>query len=99
VALRTIASRDAATSLTNAVGIRLTSTSFQPNTIEVCAEGGGLQTAPVANPYVVDYEVDQEVKSGVEITLEAKNITADTPVTPNVLLLGYFDNAGRARGR
>jgi len=90
--LRVIFARDSAASLVDAVVIKLTCTAFQPNSIEVGGDGGGIQTAPVAAPRVYDWEVDQPVKSNLKITLEGKKVGADTYVTPNVLLFGLFDN-------
>jgi hypothetical protein len=37
-----------------------------------------------------DWEVDEPVKAGVPITIEAKNNTVDTPVTVSVFLYGLF---------
>mgnify|MGYP001486695164 CR=1 FL=1 len=90
--LRVIPNRSAATSLINHVEFRLTSSSFKPNAIEVGGQGSGLQTAPALQAEKIDWEVDQPVTPGVPITLEGRNITADTPVTVSVLLYGLFDN-------
>jgi len=93
--LRAIINRSAATSLINHVGFKLTCATFTPNSIEVGAQGSGLQTAPAGVGGVSaqhDWEVDQPVQAGVPITLEARNITADTPVTVSALLYGLFDN-------
>lgn len=90
IGLRTIVSRDAATTLTNHVQFKLTCTTFNPNVIEVGAEGSGLQTAPALANQGMDWPVNQAVRSGVPITIEARNVTADTPVTNNVLIYGQF---------
>jgi hypothetical protein len=90
VGLRVMVSRDAATSLTDHVQIKLTCTTFNPNAIEVGATGTGLQTAPAFVTAPVDWPVNQPVKAGVPITLEGRNVTADTPITNCVLLYGIF---------
>lgn len=90
VGLRVVVSADAATTLTEAVQFKLTCSTFKPNSIEVVGQGIGIATAPrVGVPYM-DYAVDQPVAAGVPITIEARNVTADTPVTNNVLILGCF---------
>jgi len=91
VGLRTIVSGDAATSLIQAVQFKLTSTSFVPNSIEVGAQGNGLQTAPYSSSKVIDWQVAQTVQVGVGITIEARNLTADTPVGVLVHLYGLFE--------
>lgn len=90
VGLRAIVSSDAATTLTNHVQFRLSCTTFNPNAIECGGEGTGLQTAPVGNRIAIDWAVDQQVQAGVPITIEGRNVTADTPVTVNALLYGCF---------
>ena len=93
--LRAIVNRSAAASLINHVGFKLTCATFTPNSIEVGVQGSGLQTAPVGVGGVSatnDWDVDQPVQAGVPITIEARNITADTPVTVSALLYGLFDN-------
>lgn len=92
VGLRVIVSADAATTLTEAVQFRLTCTTFKPNSIEAMGNGGGLHTAPAFPPPPMDYPVNQPVKAGVPITVEARNVTADTPITNNVLLMGCFES-------
>lgn len=93
-ALRVIINRSAATSLVNHVEIRLTSSTFTPNVIEIGGQGSGLQTAPAlssGSTAVTDYDVDQPVTAGVPITLEGRCVTADTPVTVSVLVYGRFE--------
>lgn len=94
IGLRAQMNRSAATSLINAVQIKLTSESFNPASIECGVVGSGLQTAPALQPDSVDWEVDQMVSKGADVTLEARNITADTPVTVSVLLWGLFESGG-----
>lgn len=93
--LRTMMNRSAATSLVNHVEFRLSCASFNPNTIEVGLGGGGLQTAPAIQPKADDWEVDQPIVAGVPITIEARNVTADTPVTVSALIYGLFEVTGK----
>lgn len=92
LALRGIAGYGAAASLINHVQFRLTCTTFKPNTIHAAVQGCGLYTAPALTPAPIDFPVDQPVKAGVPITVEARNVTADTPVTVNVQLYGLFES-------
>lgn len=92
VGIRVLTGRQAATSLTNNYQIRLTATSFLPNTIHVCGTGTGLQSAPAHVANQVDYDVNQPVKSGVPITVEGRNTYANA-VTPDNLILGLFEVA------
>lgn len=91
VGLRAIINRSAATSLTNHVEFRLTCTTFNPNEINVGVQGSGLQTAPAIQAEHLDWQIDQKVQAGVPITLEGRNITADTPVTVSALLYAMFE--------
>lgn len=93
VGLRAVVNRSAATSLINHVQFRLTATSFTPNSIEVGAQGSGLQTAPAQQPESSDWQVDQPVVPSLPIAIEARNVTADTPVSVSVLLYGLFEAA------
>lgn len=93
--LRAVVNRSAATSLINHIQFRLTCNTFKPNSIECGVQGSGLQTAPAlqsGDAAKADWEVDQQVMAGVPITLEGRNVTADTPVTVSALLYGLFDN-------
>lgn len=93
--LRAIVNRSAATSLINHVEFKLTCPTFKPNKIEVGSQGSGLQTAPAlqsGDMAKMDWEVNQPVEPGVPITLEGRNITADTPVTVSALLYGCFQS-------
>lgn len=90
--LRVEVGGDAATTLTELVQFRLTCTTFKPNSIECVGAGGGLRTAPFPQPAPRDHVVDQPVQAGVPITIEARNVTADTPVTNSVVLLGLFES-------
>jgi len=43
-------------------------------------------------PAPVDWPVDQNVKAGVSVTIEARNMTADTPVGVDVVIYGIFES-------
>lgn len=90
-ALKVIIGGDGATSLTEHVEFRLTCTKFKPNAIHCGHSGNGLATAPAFKPAPADWIVDQEIKSGVPIKLEGRNITADTPVGVSVHLYGLIE--------
>lgn len=90
-AIRVLIGGEAATSLTEGVQYRLTCTTFKPNTIHVAGMGQGLETVPQVPPHAFDYEINQPVKSGVPITIEARHNVA-TAVTHNSFLLGLFQS-------
>jgi hypothetical protein len=89
--IRLICAPEAATSLVENYQIRLTSTTFKPNTLHVGGCGNGLATAPSVPAPVMDYEIDQPVKAGVPITLEGRHAVA-TAVTANILVMGCFQS-------
>lgn len=89
VGIRVLSARQTASSLTNAFQVRITCTTFNPNTIHVAGVGTGLQTAPANIPNQIDYDVMQPVKAGVPITIEGRNTYANA-VTPDNLILGLF---------
>jgi len=94
IGLRVVVNRDAATSLTNHVQFKLTCPLWGSRSCIVGGQGTGLQTAPAlmgGDGSKLDYEVDLPVKSGVPITITARDVTADTPVTNSVLLYGFFN--------
>lgn len=93
VGLRVIVNRDAASSLTNHVQFKLSCPTFTPNAMIVGGQGSGLQTAPAfqsGRDSSIDYDVDQPVTAGVPIQIQARDVTADTPVTNSVLLYACF---------
>lgn len=90
LALRTISNRDAATTLANHIEWRLTCTLFTTE-VNVGSQNSGLQTAPALQAPPMDWPVDLPIKAGVGITIEARNITADTPVTVREILYGLFE--------
>lgn len=89
--IRVMQAPEAATSLVEGFQIRLSCTTFKPNTMHVCGIGNGLATVPSFPAPVVDYEVDQPVKSGVPITIEGRHAVA-TAVTANILVMGLFES-------
>ena len=94
VKVRVIVSREAATSLTNHVVLRLTCTNWKPNQMEVGGQGTGIQTAPAFQNSPQEYDMIQPCRSASAITIEG--IAGDaTQVTNQVLLYGLFDNGGK----
>lgn len=91
IGLRTIVGAGAATTLTEHIQFRLTCQSFSPNSIEIGAQGSGLHTAPAFAAAPLEFPVDQDVKVGVKITIEGRNLTAETPVTNEVYIYGLFE--------
>lgn len=92
--LRVVINRSAATSLINHVEFRLKCKTFGGVDVEVGGQGSGLQTAPALQGGAVaesQWEINVPVKAGNPITIEARNVTADTPVTVSALLYGTFE--------
>lgn len=89
--LRVIPCRTAASSLLDGMQIKITCTTFKPNSIEVCVAGSGLQTAPAFPAPAIDYPVMQDVVAGVPITVESRNVNGSA-VTNEVLLMGRFES-------
>ena len=92
-AIRCVPNGESVATLMEHVQIKLSSPTFKPNTIEVGAQGCGLRTAPafMGGGDKLDWEVDQAVQVGAPITLEGRNVTADTPVGVSVLIYGLFE--------
>jgi hypothetical protein len=91
IGIRLIQSPEAATSLVQNYQVRLSCTTFKPNVMHVGGNGNGLATVPQATVPPIDYSVDQPVKSGVPITIEARHAVA-TAVTANVMIFGMFQS-------
>lgn len=91
IGIRLICAPEAATSLVENYQIRLTCTTFKPNTIHVGGCGNGLATAPAFPAPVFDYALNQPVEAGVPITLEGRHAVA-TAVTANILVMGLFSS-------
>lgn len=59
--------------------------------ITVMAAGAGIRTAPAFPIPSGIQNCDAPVATGVNITAEIKNVTADTPVTVEATLIGVFE--------
>lgn len=88
--VRPVVTRTAATTLTGHVQFKMTCTTFNPNSVEFGAQGSGLQTAPAEQPPVLEWPMEQNVKSGVPITIEGRCIGA-ADVTNSILIYGLFE--------
>ncbi len=91
VGLRGVCGGGAATALINHVQFKLNCTTFKPNVMEAAVQGNGIMTAPALTPPVLDFPVDQTITAGIPVTIEARNMTADTPVGVDVQLYGCFE--------
>jgi len=89
-ALRTIVGGDAVTSLTEHVEFKL-SCPLWPVDVEVGAQGAGLRTAPAFPDVGMTWPVDLPYGKGSDIAIEAKDVTADTPVTNCVLIYALIE--------
>lgn len=89
IGVRIIVGAQAATSLTEGVGIRMTCTGWKPNTQDFVVSGTGLRTAPANQPPTYDFPVNQPCSPSLPITLEGICLEA-THVTNSVLVMGKF---------
>jgi len=92
--LRVVINRDAATSLIDHVEFRLKCPTFGGVDCEVGGQGSGLQTAPSSQSGAAaesEWEVELPMKSGTPITIEGRNIGADTQVTTSALLYATYE--------
>jgi hypothetical protein len=94
VGLRAVPSAGAAAALLEHVNFKLSCTTFVPNVIECGCQGSGLHTAPAFSPTPMEWPVDQRVLASIPITIEGQNVTAETPVTVEVILYGLFELGG-----
>jgi len=92
IGLRVMESSIAVTTICTALQWKLTCDTFKPNSIEVGLNGSTLHTAPTGPLNSMDWAVDQPVKAGVPITIEARVIGADTNVTIEHYLWGLFES-------
>jgi len=92
IGVRTQVSAEAATSLVQHVQIRMSCTTFRPNSIEFFAQGNGLQTVPATTQKLVDFTIEQPVEPGVPITVEGRCNTG-TDVTNHTYIYGLFQVA------
>ncbi len=84
---------DAVTSLIENVTVRLKSASFGTLPIHVTIAGGQIRTAPAFPIPLGVQNVDLPVRTGVPITIEIMHVTAATPVTPRIQVIGVFEGA------
>ena len=91
VGIRLLTAPEAATSLVEGFQIRMTCTTFKPNTMHFAGIGCGLATVPAVPAPIVDYQIDQPVKAGVPITIEGRHAVA-TAVTANIIVMGLFQS-------
>lgn len=91
-AIRVFAAPEAATSLVENFQIRLSCTTWKPNTIHVAGCGNGLATVPSVPSPVFDYQVNQPCEPGVGIQLEGRHAVA-TAVTANIIVMGLFESS------
>ena len=91
IGLRCFEGGGVAASLMNHLQWKLTNSDFKPNIIEVGYDGAGIQTAPrTTKP--LNWPTTQPIKSGSAITIEARNLTADTPISVDAFLYGIFQS-------
>jgi len=94
IGVRTVVGQLAATTLTTNGQIRLTCTTFKPNTIHAGYAGVGLRTVPATALVPLDFQVRQPVKAGVPITVEGRCFGA-SDVTNSVEVYGMFDSSDK----
>jgi len=83
------AAGDAATSLIEMVVVKLTNPKWGVPLI-VSTQGGGLRTATCPPIPTGEIVCDLPVTIGSQITIEIKNETGATPVTPRYSVIGLF---------
>lgn len=86
IAVRTIVCDEAATSLVNVGVITLTCKAWGGHQLEAPFVGTGLRTVPAMIQPPIDSPTDLDVKAGVPVTMKGRHLTADTPITCNVLV-------------
>jgi hypothetical protein len=59
----------------------------------IMAQGAGIRTAPAFPIATAVQNVDLQIRVGSQITCEARNVTADTPVTVECTLIGVFEGS------
>ena len=84
-----MAGSDAASLIENVL-CKVTSVSFGGIPVFVAASGAGLRTAPSVPIPVGITNCDLPVRTGVTVKAEFRNVTADTPVTVEGMLIGVF---------
>ena len=90
IGVRLYACGDSASSKIEGVEVRLEAVSFGGVPVTVMAAGAGIRTAPAQAIPVGSVNCDLPVRTGVNITVQIRNVTDDTPVTPQYMILGIF---------
>lgn len=81
----------AATALMEIVVVKISSVSFGGVELFVAIAGGGIRTAPAVPIPLGIQDCDLPVHTGVKLTIEYKHISATTPVTPEIEVIGVFE--------
>lgn len=81
---------DAVTSLTELVTVKLESSKWAVP-LHVTANGAGIRTAPAFPIPTGVQNCDLPVQTGVDITVKILHVTLDTPVTPQIQVIGVFE--------
>lgn len=82
---------DAVTTLIENVTVRLTSTTFGAVPVFITGSGNNLRTAPTTHIPITVQNCDVPVKTGSPIVIEILHVTAATPVTPRIQIIGVFE--------
>jgi hypothetical protein len=85
------ATGDAATALIENVTVKLSCPKWGGVDLYVAIAGAGIRTAPAFPIPIGVQNCDLQVVTGVDIKLEIKNETGDTPVTPRYQVIGVFE--------
>lgn len=91
IQVKAIVTGDAVTSLIENVTVRLTSPSFGTLPVHVVVSGANIRTAPAFPLAVGVQNVDLPVNTGSRIVVEIMHVTAATPVTPRIQVIGVFE--------
>ncbi len=83
-------SAEAVTSLAHAVRVELSANNWKPNRLEFEMTMSGIHTAPAFYVPPVEFVVDQPVTVNQAITGQFIYSGGDTPVTCNLVVLGFF---------
>ena len=90
IGVRLYACGDDAASLIEGVEVRLESVSFGGVPVTVMTAGAGIRTAPAVPIPVGSVNCDLPVRTGINITVQLRNVTDDTPVQTQYMILGIF---------
>lgn len=81
---------DAVTSLVENVTVKLTSSKWAVP-LHISVNGAQIRTAPAFPIPTGIQNCDLPVRTGVPVVIEIMHVTAATPVTPRIQVLGVFD--------